>query len=150
MSVTREQIYSALFAAASGAYPWASPPSRRLKLWSDVPAEQRPALFQFEGDPDKYVYASGSTLASQKRTIFAKLFVYIDTKEPATIGATQINPILDALDAALAPTAADAEPGKFSLGGLVDNCRVAGVLLKDPGDLEGDGLLIIQIEMVLP
>ena len=45
--MSREAAFSALFAAVSAAYPWGLA-SRRMKLWSEVPAALRPALFQLE------------------------------------------------------------------------------------------------------
>ena len=45
--MTREAAFSALFAAVSSAYPWGLA-SRRMKLWSEVPAALRPAFFQLE------------------------------------------------------------------------------------------------------
>ena len=144
MSGTREQIMAALFSTVSAAYAWGSTPSRRLKLWSEVPAAQRPALFQHEGSPESYVW---TVRPKAKRTYGAKLFVYIDTKSPTAIGAQTLNAILDALDAALAPA-----PGfqKQTLGGLCDNCRIKSVPLVDPGDLDGDGVLIVEIEVIAP
>src|SRR5271167_791747 len=48
--MTREAAFSALFAAVSSAYPWGLA-SRRMKLWSEVPAALRPAFFQLESGP---------------------------------------------------------------------------------------------------
>ena len=49
--MTREAAFSALFAAISAAYPWGLA-SRRMKLWSEVPAALRPAFFQLESGPE--------------------------------------------------------------------------------------------------
>ena len=48
--MTREAAFSALFATVSAAYPWGLA-SRRMKLWSEVPAALRPAFFQLEFRP---------------------------------------------------------------------------------------------------
>ena len=48
--MTREAAFSALFAAVSSAYPWGLA-SRRMKIWSEVPAALRPAFFQLEFGP---------------------------------------------------------------------------------------------------
>ena len=97
--MTREAAFSALFAAVSSAYPWGQA-SRRMKLWSEVPAALRPAFFQLESGPETYQWASPAT---PKRTLEAKLFLYFDARDPTTPGATAINNALDAIDAALAP-----------------------------------------------
>ena len=35
-----------------------------------------------------------------------------------------------------------------TLGGLVSHCRVDGAVLKDPGDLDGDGLLWVPLKIL--
>src|SRR6516164_2713807 len=106
--MTREAAFSALFAAVSAAYPWGLA-SRRIKLWSEVPAALRPAFFQLESGPEAYQWPSPAT---PKRTLEAKLFLYFDARDPATPGASAINAALDAIDTALTPFGADAALGR--------------------------------------
>ncbi len=144
---SREQAIGALLARLAGAYGWGSPPSRRLKLWSDVPPAMRPCCFLFEGGTESYDDAAGGT---PKRKLFPRLFIYVDAHDPAAVGATQINLIMDALDTALAPAGADLALGRCTLGGTAYRCSIEGKPLKDPGDLDGDGLLLVPITLVLP
>lgn len=144
----REQAVAALMQRIRGAYAWASPPSRRLKLWSDVPPAMRPACFVFEGGAETYADTAGAGTA--KRSLGLRLFIYIDAHDPGTVGAAALNAIMDALDDALAPAGADVGLGRTTLGGLVYRCGIDGKPLKDPGDLDGDGLLIVPITIVLP
>ena len=58
----REPAIAALLARLASAYPWAAPPSRRLKLWSDVPAAMRPACFLHEGGAETYADAAGGSV----------------------------------------------------------------------------------------
>ena len=143
----REQAIAALGARVAQAYPWATPPSRRLKLWSDVPPAMRPACFLFEGGAETYADAAGATV---KRSLQVRLFIYVDAHDPAAIGAAQLNAIMDALDAALAPSGTDVPCGRTTLGGAVHRASIDGKPLKDPGDLDGDGLLVVPITLVLP
>ena len=143
----REQAIAALAARVASAYAWATPPSRRLKLWSDVPPAMRPACFLFEGGAESYSDAAG---AMPKRSLAVRLFVYVDAHDPATIGAAALNAIMDALDAALAPGGAEVALGRTTLGGAVYRASIDGRPLKDPGDLDGDGLLVVPITLVLP
>ena len=53
-------------------------------------------------------------------------------------------------DLALAPTGPDAALGRLTLGGTAYRCGIDGKPLKDPGDLDGDGLLVVPITIVLP
>jgi hypothetical protein len=144
---TREQAIGALLQRVTGAYAWAATPSRRLKLWSDVPPAMRPACFLFEGGAETYDNAAGST---PKRSLDLRLFIYVDTHDPRVIGAATLNVIMDALDAALAPSGADLALGRSTLGGAAYRCSIDGKPLKDPGDLDGDGLLVVPIRIVLP
>jgi hypothetical protein len=136
----------ALLALIASAYGWASPPARRLKLWSDVPPAARPCCFLFEGGRETYAWTNG---AAPKRTIEAQIFAYLDAKDPGACGAAALNDVMDALDAALVPSGA-AALGRQTLGGVVYNCRIDGAPFKDPGDLDGDALLIAPVKLILP
>ena len=144
--MSRESAFSALFAAVSAAYPWGLA-SRRMKLWGEVPSSMRPAFFQLESGPESYQWASP---AVPRRTFEAKLFLYFASQDPATPGSIAINAALDAIDAALAPAGADAALGRQSLGGAVYDCKIMGVPVRDPGDLDGDGLAVVSVRLVAP
>ena len=143
----REAAIAALLARLASAYPWAAPPSRRLRLWSDVPAAMRPACFLHEGGTETYADAATGT---PKRTLALRLFVYADAHDPGQPGAAALNADMDALDGALAPHGADASLGRCTLGGAAWRCGIEGKVLKDPGDLDGDALLVVPIAIVLP
>jgi hypothetical protein len=144
--MSREAAFSALFAAVSAAFPWGLA-SRRMKLWSEVPAAMRPAFFQLESGPETYQWPSP---AAPKRTWEAKLFLYFDARDPSVPGSTAINAALDALDAALAPAGADLPLGRQTLGGAVHDCKIAGVPVRDSGDLDGDGLAVVSVRLIGP
>jgi len=144
---TREQASLALLKLITNAYPWASPPARRIKLWDQVPAAMKPCAFLFEGGRNPYTWTN---LSTPNRGYELQLFIYIDCKDPNTVGAVQLNNIHDALDAALVPDAGfGQEIGACTLGGLVHSCRIFGEVLKDPGDLDGDGLMLVPFKIVL-
>jgi hypothetical protein len=143
----RENALSALLAVITEAYPWRTPPSRRLRLWSDVAPMERPACFLFEGGFETYEQGAAS---QPKRMLEAKLFVYVDARDPASIGAASINSIMDALDLALIPSGSDQSLGRVTLDGAAYRCMIMGRPLKDPGELDGDGLLVVPIQIILP
>jgi hypothetical protein len=143
----RESAIAALMNLVANAYPWTLGPVRRLKLWSDVPAANRPACFLFEGNQETY---SWSESALPKRIIEVRLFVYLDAKDPSVVGATLVNNVMDAFDNAFVISGGDVILGRNTLGGTVYNCRIDGKILKDPGDLDGDALLIVPVKLVLP
>lgn len=145
--ITREAALEALAALLSSAYDWATGPTRRLKLWTDVSMAYRPACFIFEGGFETY---SWSESAIAKRVIEVKLFIYLNAKDLKAIGASLLNEVIDALDAAFALSGEDLAIGRNTLGGLVYHCRIDGRIMKDPGDLDGDAVLIVPVKIILP
>ena len=148
MTVTsRDGAIDALVSLVAGAYAWKTGPLRRLKLWSDVPPASRPACFLFEGGAETYAWPQG---AMPKRMIAAKIFAYLDARDPRVVGASLLNGVMDALDAAFAPVGGDIALGRNTLGGAAYHCTIDGKPIKDPGDLDGDALLIVPVKIVLP
>jgi len=144
---SREEAIGALIALVTEAYTWKSGPTRRLKLWSDVPLSARPACYLFEGGEDAYSWSEG---ARGKRTIDVRLFIYLNAKESKIIGGSLLNDVMDSLDAGFTPRGTDNLVGRNTLGGAAYHCRIEGTVLKDPGDLDGDALLVVPIRIVLP
>ncbi len=144
--MSREAAFTALFTAVSAAYPWGVA-SRRLKLWSEVPPSSRPAFFQLESGPETYQWTSPAT---PRRTYEAKFFLYFDARDPSTPGSTAINQALDAIDAALQPQGLDLATGRQTLGGVVHDCKITGVPVRDVGDLDGDGLAVVSVRLIAP
>jgi hypothetical protein len=149
MSATREQIATAVFSLVSGAYAFGYT-SRRLRLWGDDPLATRPSFYMTQGEAQPYNYGSGTIYGSIRRLLKIRLWFYANAKDPTIIGATQLNEIWDAVDAVIFPSGGDAMTGKNTLGGLVDDCRIANVPVFDAGDLDGDGLLMIDLEVTMP
>lgn len=146
---TREQIFEALFilGLSSDSSYNQSVSSRKLLLWGDVDREQRPAIFLAER-VQKYKEGERAQLLTSK-TFFANFFIYTNSKDVA-IPATQLNNLLDSLDAALKSDPAFVMTGKQTLGGLVQNVYIEGDLFFDPGDLDGDGVAIVPVKILVP
>ncbi len=145
MTTSRDAAIEALVSLVASAYPWKSAPSRKLKLWSDVPPAARPACFVFEGGLESYAWSQG---AVPKRIIEPKLFIYFSAKGD-TAGAILLNGVMDALDQAFALADGDLGAGRNTLSGAAYSCRIDGKVLKDPGDLDGDALLVVPVRIVL-
>ncbi len=146
-STTREAAIQALIGVVSGAYAWKLGPVRRLKLWSDVPVVSRPACFFFEGGQETYSWTES---AVPKRIIEVKVFIYLNSKDSTSVGGALVNDVMDAFDSAFALSGADIATGRNTLGGAAYHCRIDGKVLKDPGDLDGDAVLIAPIKIILP
>lgn len=150
MRATREEVMAALVAKLSGATfsravggvtTWKTV-SRKLRLFSDVPKHERPALFITEHTETS---SNRSENTPQIATFTINLFIYTNSAG-VDVPAADLNVILEAIDDALAPD----YTGKQTLGGLVSHCRIEGDTLKDPGDIDGDGLLWVPIKILGP
>jgi hypothetical protein len=144
MTASRESIYSALFALVSNSAPFKTK-SRRLKLWTDVNAAQKPAIFIAQRGQ---TYVQGSTATPQKVTLKADIFIYTDAgRDAIAVPSAALNDLVDAVDAALA---GDVMTGQQTLGGLVAHCWIEGEVMIDPGDLDGDGMAVIPVRILIP
>lgn len=144
--MNREQIYAALFNLVSTCYPFTTA-SRRLRHWSDVNASEQPAIFQVQ----KTENVQQSRGRDPKHTMDAELYIYAQAPDDLTSPATVLNPLLDAIEAALAPTGQDLVTANAqTLGGLVSHCWISGKIQTDEGVLGGQAVAIIPIEIVAP
>src|SRR5215472_4531944 len=96
----REPIYAALFATVSAAGPFVTS-SRRLRHWSDVGPAEQPSVFLVQ----KSETAQRRKGLPPKWTLSVDLFVYARAPDDVTPAATVLNPLIDAIENALAPVA---------------------------------------------
>lgn len=123
--------------------------SRRVKLFSDVAAPQQPACFQAEWGSDEQQV----TNLPQKTSLLANWIIYQAVgNDDKALGAVENNLILRGVREALAPQPDD--PGfldrRNTLGGLVYHCYISGRLFKDPGDIDGQGMMVVPIKLLVP
>jgi hypothetical protein len=116
--MTREDIYNALFDLISNSCNGLGVKtfSRNLKDFLDVDASIQPAIFQVQvAENSKQVLKIPAIW-----TLEAEIWIYINTSnDPKKPRSSLLNPILDALEAAMPPN----EPnGPQTLGGLVSHC----------------------------
>ena len=140
----REPIYAALFALLSGAAPFVTA-SRRLRHWDAVDPAEQPALFQVQ-KRETAKEAEGSPTVWRAEI---DIYLYCQAPDDETAPSTVLNPLLDAIEAALVPSGADLAIGTQSLGGLVKHCWIAGAIETDEGALGGQAVAIIPIEILV-
>ena len=122
---------------------------RRVRLFSDVPVEQQPACFQAEhGD----TYQQVSNLP-YKVILEANWIIYQAPGMDLNVrGAILNNLILKGCREALKPKPQD--EGWFdernTLNGLVYHCFISGRVFKDPGDIDGQGMIVVPIKLLVP
>jgi hypothetical protein len=148
--VTREQVAEALFALLTSSSPGVFvTTSRKFQMWSSVSKTQQPALFMRE-PTEKHINDAGPEPAI--RVWHYEAYIYINTPLTAEVTPSSLlNPLIDAIDpAAGGVLLPNLLTGHQTLGGLVYDCRLDGEILKEAGDLTGQGVAMIPIKVVVP
>ena len=143
---TREAALAALQAALSLAAPFATV-TRRLLAPEQMCAVGAPGLALVVHHE---AYHRPNLAQPPRRTLTASAIVYVDAggANPNAVPDSLLNPILDALDAALLPD--NAATGLCTLGGLVFAAAIRGDVVRAPGDKTGKGVAVVPIDLVLP
>ena len=123
--------------------------SRRVKLFADVPFDQQAAGFQAEHGE----ISEQKTGLPYKTVLEANWIIYQCVgNSKSQLGAIENNRILQSARKVLSPKPQDV--GFFekrnTLGGLVHHCFISGRIFKDPGDIDGQGMLVIPIKLLVP
>lgn len=135
----REEIMQALFNVVRDCGHWKTA-SRRLQLWSNVPSADKPAVFVVK----KGEVHPASTDGTGVR-IEAEIFIYMDSTGQG-VPDSMMNPFIDGIANALAPNQLT---GLQTLGGLVQHCWIEGKIMQDSGDMDGDGVAVIPVKMLI-
>lgn len=139
----RENIMSALFEVASTSTPAFVTRERKVRLWGDVPDNQRPYFAMGERD-EEWV---GGDPGTPTRRIFNVEFYIYTTARNVDVPSAVLNPLLDAIQLALAPNILT---HRFTLGDLIYHGYITGRIFKDPGDIDGDGMAIVPFKLIVP
>jgi len=141
--IRREPIYAALFALAAGAGNFVTI-ERRWRHWSEVTPAEQPALFMRQKGERAAVKALG---APPVWTLMVELCLYAHSSDPYLTPAALLNPLVDAVEAALAPQAAT---GLQTLGlpEFVQHAWIAGKLATDEGALRDQAVAIVPVEIL--
>lgn len=146
--MNREAIMEALFARVQTAAQFRTA-SRRLQHWDKVSSQ--PAVFVVEAAEEYQGRPSG-----MPATPIVEAVIWIYSKagsNPDAPPAAELNNLLDALEAVLAPTPVFngvSVQNTQTLGGLVEHCWIEGRLDKHPGHLNGQAIAIVPIKMLVP
>lgn len=141
--IAPEPIYAALFARVSGAAHFVTA-ARRMRHWSGLTPAEQPALFMRQ----KSEFAAATTLgAPTVWTLLVDLYLYAHASDPYVAPATVLNPLIDAVEAVLAPLAAT---GVQDLGvpSMVQHAYIAGKIETDEGVLRDQAVAIIPVEIL--
>jgi hypothetical protein len=163
MACTREEVMQALFAKVSplqapadSASPLpAETPFRTVARRTTMPGQGfasldpslMPALTQWEDWPEETV---GGELGLRKRTWEVWMVIQFRNDDRLAPGATILNPLIDAVEAALSP---DSPPRQvLTLDGLVNAVYIDGPTIKNTGDTdaEGNGRASVPVKILVP
>jgi hypothetical protein len=141
--IVREAIYGALWSLAAGAANFASA-NRRLRHWADLAPAEQPALFMSEKGGHAVTKALGGPTIW---TLHADFYVYVHSSDPYLAPAMLLNPLLDALEAALAPSAVTGIQN-LGLPAMVQHTYIAGKVETDEGVLGDQAIAIVPVEIL--
>jgi hypothetical protein len=122
--------------------------SRRIKMFNELPPESQPACFQVEHE-DMEAQKTGMPY---KTVLLANWVIFQCRAQNDAEPTIENNLIKAAVRKALQPKPADIgfHEKRNTLNGLVHHCFIEGRVFKDPGDIDGQGILIIPIKLLVP
>src|SRR5215469_13714145 len=141
--IVRESIYGALWALGARAASFASA-NRRLRHWADVAPAEQPALFMSEKGGHAVAKGVGTSI---RRTLYADFYIYVHSSDPYLAPAMLLNPLLDALEEALAPSPATGIQN-LGLPTMVQHAYIAGKIETDEGLLGDQAIAIVPVEIL--
>ena len=141
--IVREMIYSALWELGASATRFASA-TRRLRHWTDLAPVEQPALFMSEKGGLATVKKLGAPIVW---TLYAEFYLYVHSSDPYLAPASVLNPLLDALEAALAPSPATGIQN-LGLPQMVQYAYIAGKVQTDEGVLGDQAIAIMPVEIL--
>ena len=141
--IIREVIYAALWTLGSVAGTFASA-NRRLRHWTDVAPIEQPALFMSEKGAHAVIQALGAPIAW---TLYADFYIYVHSSDPYAVPATILNPLLDAVERALAPSPATGIQN-LGLPLMVQHAYISDKIETDEGVLGDQAIAIVPVEIL--
>jgi hypothetical protein len=141
--IIREWIYSALWELGASAARFASA-NRRLRHWADVAPGEQPALFMSEKGGQAAVKKLGAPIVW---TLYADFYLYAHSSDPYLAPATILNPLLDALEAALAPSPTTGIQN-LGLPAMVQHAYISGKVQTDEGVLGDQAVAIVPVQIL--
>jgi hypothetical protein len=141
--ISREPIYGALFERVAGAAHFVTT-GRKLRHWSDLTAPEQPALFMRQKLEVAIVAALGAPTVWK---LLVELYVYVHASDPYLAPTTVLNPLIDAVQSALAPPPVT---GVQNLGvpEMVQHAYIAGKVEITEGVLRDQAVAIIPVEIL--
>jgi len=141
--IVREQIFTAPWALGANAARFASA-NRRLRHWTDVAPAEQPALFMSEKGGQAAIKKLGAPIVW---TLYAEFYIYAHSSDPYLAPVTILNPLLDAFEAALAPSPTSGIQN-LGLPQMVQHAYISGKIQTDEGVLGDQAIAIVPVEIL--
>jgi len=148
--MTREPVYAAVFAffaaLTQGGAPLFRLATRKAEHWDQAAAEDSPCLFMRQR-------TENASRVKGRPTIWrlsVDLLLYARTNaqnDPDVVPAQVLNPLLDAIEAALTPD--DPMNDACTLGGLVSHAAIEGTVEIFEGTQGDEAVAVVPLTLVL-
>jgi len=147
---TREAVFAALWTRVSNASNFTTK-GRTVRHWSQLTPEAFNAIFM--GKAAESIERMRGL--PPKVTLNAMLYVYVRSNiasdDLAVSPSEVLDPILDAIDAALKPDATDPVKGNVcTLGGIVSHAWIEGEVLTSEGTLGDIEVALVPVAVLVP
>ena len=147
----RENVYVALFNLLQTAANFTTV-GRKAVTVADLVSEQYPAMFIVETTQNAQPHIKGMPT---KWVLNVDVLIYVTSltgglREPlgaeTVVPATQLNKILDSMEAVLKPSPVT---GTLTLGGLCEHCWIEGEVITDEGMLFPEGMALVPVKILV-
>jgi len=143
----REQVLEALLSHfKQNLAPLFKTFSRKLKMWDQVPHEDQPAFFLTAHEEDHRRTQRGTP---RNMDMMGHIYIYARIQD-GEVGDQVVNKLLEAVEAAFTPDGGQQAGTTFTIDGRVYNCWIEGRVLREPGDLDGQALIMIPVNISFP
>ncbi len=141
---TREACYAALFGVLQGLKTAGTVAlaDRRLRLLAEVNNGELPALF-LQVDRQTTVQKAGTP---PRRTLHALVYLYAANPDPASPASTQLNGLIDAVEAVLLPGWQQVQ----TLGGVVAHAWIEGAIEVYEAPKGQRAAAVIPVALLMP
>lgn len=150
--ISRVTVFDNLFALLGratfatpigGATTWLTK-GQRLQLWGKVAPSDQPAMFLAQHREQ----IGNRRIGLTTRQLMFQAWCYARTDDAGLIGGHFVDTMLEAIEVLFVPD--DPSKNEFTMNRAVSWCRIEGRVLKDPGDIDSQALLVVPIIVQMP
>lgn len=158
MATNRNAIKQALLAklqavtfprSVNGQNTWiAHANPRRLVMFNKLDPSQQPTFFLVQHTE---VYEQTGIGTPSRRYLKMGAWCYASAMADSDVGDEMLDSMIEGIENALKPD--NPQTNELTLGGLVYWCRIkrdSNMFIRDPGDINGQALLVLPIDILIP